>query len=112
VAPVVKKKKKKKKEAQSEEASNVASSGPAEDDQGNFCSICHALFNNPLMAKQHYEGKKHKKQLTQQKLMETYGPSTAPGSFFCKPRGVLLRKTIKMGGVEMEIFIYTEYTKH
>ncbi|XP_014052706.1 zinc finger protein 346 isoform X1 [Salmo salar] len=79
VAPVVKKKKK-KKEAQSEEASNVASSGPAEDDQGNFCSICHASFNNPLMAKQHYEGKKHKKQLTQQKLMETYGPSTAPAS--------------------------------
>ncbi|CAB1316485.1 unnamed protein product [Coregonus sp. 'balchen'] len=78
VAPVVKKKK--KKEAQSEEASNVASSGPAEDDQGSFCSICHASFNNPLMAKQHYEGKKHKKQLTQQKLMETYGPSTAPAS--------------------------------
>ncbi|KAK6322443.1 zinc finger protein 346 isoform X1 [Coregonus clupeaformis] len=75
LAPVVKKKK-----AQSEEASSVASSGPAEDDQDHFCSICHASFNNPLMAKQHYEGKKHKKQLTQQKLMETYGPSTAPAS--------------------------------
>ncbi|XP_036793375.1 zinc finger protein 346 isoform X2 [Oncorhynchus mykiss] len=75
LAPVVKKKK-----TQLEEASNVASSGPAEDDQDHFCSICHASFNNPLMAKQHYEGKKHKKQLTQQKLMETYGPSTAPVS--------------------------------
>ncbi|XP_029546924.1 zinc finger protein 346 isoform X2 [Salmo trutta] len=74
LAPVVKKK------TQSEEASSMASSGPAEDDQDHFCSICHASFNNPLMAKQHYEGKKHKKQLTQQKLMETYGPSTAPAS--------------------------------
>ncbi|CAL8265582.1 unnamed protein product [Merluccius merluccius] len=45
-----------------------------------FCSICQASFNNPLMAQQHYAGKKHKKQLTKQKLMETYGPSTSPAS--------------------------------
>ncbi|XP_013870332.1 zinc finger protein 346 [Austrofundulus limnaeus] len=29
------------------------------------------------MAKQHYEGKKHKKLMTRLKLIETYGPSTA-----------------------------------
>uniref|UniRef100_A0AAY5KDS8 Zinc finger protein 346 n=1 Tax=Esox lucius TaxID=8010 RepID=A0AAY5KDS8_ESOLU len=69
VAPTMK-----KKDAQSEETGSVS------DDQDRFCSICHASFNNPLMAKQHYVGKKHKKQLTQQKLMETYGPSTAPAS--------------------------------
>ncbi|XP_033996342.1 zinc finger protein 346 [Trematomus bernacchii] len=45
-----------------------------------FCSICHASFNNPLMAQQHYVGKKHRKQMTKLKLMETYGPSTAPAS--------------------------------
>ncbi|XP_053297365.1 zinc finger protein 346 isoform X2 [Pleuronectes platessa] len=45
-----------------------------------FCSICQASFNNPLMAQQHYVGKKHRKQMTKLKLMETYGPSTAPGS--------------------------------
>lgn len=44
-----------------------------------FCSICQASFNNPLMAQQHYVGKRHRKQLTKQKLMETYGPSSAPG---------------------------------
>ncbi|XP_065143417.1 zinc finger protein 346 [Paramisgurnus dabryanus] len=54
--------------------------GPAEQDPNRFCSICQASFNNPLMAQQHYEGKKHKKRLTKQKLMETYGPSTAPAS--------------------------------
>ncbi|XP_016130466.1 zinc finger protein 346-like [Sinocyclocheilus grahami] len=43
-----------------------------------FCSICQSSFNNPLMAQQHYSGKKHKKHLTKQKLMETYGPSSAP----------------------------------
>uniref|UniRef100_UPI0037E9560A zinc finger protein 346 isoform X2 n=1 Tax=Semicossyphus pulcher TaxID=241346 RepID=UPI0037E9560A len=45
-----------------------------------FCSICQASFNNPLMAQQHYVGKKHRKQMTKQKLMETYGPSKAPAS--------------------------------
>ncbi|XP_067280791.1 zinc finger protein 346 [Pseudorasbora parva] len=54
--------------------------GPAEQDPNRFCSICQASFNNPLMAQQHYNGKKHKKHLTKQKLMETYGPSSAPAS--------------------------------
>ncbi len=53
--------------------------GPAKQDHDRFCSICQASFNNPLMAQQHYNGKKHKKHLTKQKLMETYGPSSAPG---------------------------------
>lgn len=63
---------------------------PADDSSGTpvtgnnnnpdrFCSICQASFNNPLMAQQHYVGKKHRKQMTKLKLMETYGPSTAPG---------------------------------
>ncbi|RVE64231.1 hypothetical protein OJAV_G00144500 [Oryzias javanicus] len=38
-----------------------------------FCSICDASFNNPLMAQQHYKGRKHKKRMTRAKLMETYG---------------------------------------
>ncbi|KAM8899603.1 zinc finger protein 346 isoform 1-T1 [Spinachia spinachia] len=60
-----------------------ASGTPGADDNSNpdrFCSICQASFNNPLMAQQHYVGKKHRKQMTKQKLMETYGPSTAPAS--------------------------------
>ncbi|KAM6984606.1 zinc finger protein 346 [Aplochiton taeniatus] len=58
----------------------AVSLGPAEDDPERFCSICQAPFNNPLMAQQHYAGKKHKKQLTKMKLMETYGPATTPAS--------------------------------
>ncbi|XP_024122090.1 zinc finger protein 346 isoform X1 [Oryzias melastigma] len=42
-----------------------------------FCSICDASFNNPLMAQQHYKGRKHKKRMTRAKLMETYGFSSA-----------------------------------
>ncbi|XP_008330642.1 zinc finger protein 346 [Cynoglossus semilaevis] len=50
------------------------------NDPNRFCSICQAPFNNPLMAQQHYEGKKHRKRMTKMKLMETYGPSSAPAS--------------------------------
>ncbi|KAM8835162.1 zinc finger protein 346 isoform 4-T6 [Synchiropus picturatus] len=51
--------------------------------QGNpnhFCTICSVSFNNPLVARQHYHGKKHRKHLTKVKLMETYGPSPAAAS--------------------------------
>ncbi|XP_036443694.1 zinc finger protein 346 [Colossoma macropomum] len=63
-----------------EDVQTTGGQGPAAEDPNRFCSICQASFNNPLMAQQHYVGKKHKKQLTKQKLMETYGPSTAPAS--------------------------------
>uniref|UniRef100_A0AAY4AET2 Zinc finger protein 346 n=1 Tax=Denticeps clupeoides TaxID=299321 RepID=A0AAY4AET2_9TELE len=58
----------------------AAQGGPADGNPDRFCPICHASFNNPLMAQQHYVGKRHKKQLTKQRLMETYGPSPAPAS--------------------------------
>ncbi|KAJ8348438.1 hypothetical protein SKAU_G00270270 [Synaphobranchus kaupii] len=79
--PPAKNQTKKKAEVQSAAvAKGPAAKGPAEGDPDRFCTICHASFNNPLMAKQHYVGKKHKKQLTKMKLMETYGPSSAPAS--------------------------------
>ncbi|XP_054073755.1 fibroblast growth factor receptor 4 isoform X1 [Rissa tridactyla] len=52
-------------------------------DPDKFCSLCHATFNNPLMAKQHYVGKKHRKQETKHKLMAHYGRTPdAPASSF------------------------------
>lgn len=69
---------KKKGEEPAGGVATAVSLGPAEDDPDRFCSICKASFNNPIMAQQHYAGKKHKKQLTKRKLMETYGPATTP----------------------------------
>ncbi|KAM6907460.1 zinc finger protein 346 [Xenentodon cancila] len=68
---------------QKTKASDSLSGVTVTDNNSNpdrFCSICKASFNNPLMAQQHYVGKKHKKRMTRVKLMETYGPSTAPAS--------------------------------
>lgn len=60
---------------------------PSDDSSANdgsnpnrFCSVCQASFNNPLMAQQHYDGKKHKKHMKKLKLMETFGPATAPAT--------------------------------
>ncbi|XP_056140839.1 zinc finger protein 346 [Lampris incognitus] len=66
------------KKGSAEESSGVTARGNS--DPHKFCSICQASFNNPLMAQQHYVGKKHKKQMTKMKLLETYGPSTTPAS--------------------------------
>ncbi|XP_070773888.1 zinc finger protein 346 [Enoplosus armatus] len=73
------------KKKPADESSSVPTTGSSNNNNNNnnpdrFCSICQASFNNPLMAQQHYVGKKHRKQMTKQKLMETYGPSTAPAS--------------------------------
>ncbi|XP_020507106.1 zinc finger protein 346 [Labrus bergylta] len=72
------------KKKPAEDLSSVAVTGGNNNNNNSnpdrFCSICQASFNNPLMAQQHYVGKKHRKQMTKLKLMETYGPSTAPAS--------------------------------
>lgn len=43
-----------------------------------FCSLCHATFNDPGMAQQHYMGKKHRKQETKLKLIAHYGRLADP----------------------------------
>ncbi|XP_055969104.1 zinc finger protein 346 [Sorex fumeus] len=48
---------------------------PAPD---QFCSVCHAAFNDPAMAQQHYQGKKHRKQETKLRLMAHYGRLAGP----------------------------------
>ncbi|KAM9846886.1 zinc finger protein 346 isoform 1-T1 [Aulostomus maculatus] len=63
-----------------DDPSAPTATGDNNNDPDRFCSICQACFNNPLMAQQHYVGKKHRKQMTKLKLIETYGPSTAPAS--------------------------------
>ncbi|TRZ03404.1 hypothetical protein DNTS_026627, partial [Danionella cerebrum] len=37
---------------------------------GKNCCLCGAWFNNPMMAQQHYEGKKHKRNAARTRLLE------------------------------------------
>uniref|UniRef100_A0A672IIV6 Zgc:171482 n=1 Tax=Salarias fasciatus TaxID=181472 RepID=A0A672IIV6_SALFA len=36
----------------------------------SYCCLCGAWFNNPLMAQQHYEGKKHRRNAARARLLE------------------------------------------
>ncbi|KAK9968148.1 hypothetical protein ABG768_002487 [Culter alburnus] len=44
-----------------------------------YCQMCKAWFNNPGMARQHYEGKKHKKNAAQANLLIQLGKSLENG---------------------------------
>ncbi|XP_077351943.1 zinc finger matrin-type protein 4 isoform X1 [Festucalex cinctus] len=49
-------------------ASVVSGNGGRE--AGKYCCLCGAWFNNPLMAQQHYEGKKHRRNAARARLVE------------------------------------------
>nr|XP_020138190.1 zinc finger matrin-type protein 4 isoform X2 [Microcebus murinus] len=48
-------------------------------DSDRYCGLCAAWFNNPLMAQQHYEGKKHKKNAARVALLEQLGTTLDMG---------------------------------
>ncbi|XP_061645578.1 zinc finger protein isoform X2 [Phyllopteryx taeniolatus] len=49
-------------------ASVVSGNGGRE--AGKYCCLCGAWFNNPLMAQQHYKGKKHRRNAGRARLVE------------------------------------------
>nr|XP_008111317.1 PREDICTED: zinc finger matrin-type protein 1 isoform X1 [Anolis carolinensis] len=48
------------------------------DDPERFCKLCSASFNNPLMARQHYVGKKHTRNEARKKLLAKMGTTAIP----------------------------------
>ncbi|XP_029365680.1 zinc finger matrin-type protein 4 [Echeneis naucrates] len=44
-----------------------------------YCQLCNAWFNNPGMAQQHYDGKKHKKNAVRAELLEQLGKTLDMG---------------------------------
>ncbi|XP_072432677.1 zinc finger matrin-type protein 1-like isoform X2 [Chiloscyllium punctatum] len=59
-----------------QEAATAPSTALDLEDSNKFCKLCSASFNNPLMAQQHYNGKKHKKNDLRRQLMEEMGKET------------------------------------
>ncbi|XP_010117845.1 PREDICTED: zinc finger matrin-type protein 1-like [Chlamydotis macqueenii] len=58
------------------------------NDPEKYCKLCCAPFNNPVMAQQHYVGKKHRRNEVRKKILEELGDKPFPaesstnGSFF------------------------------
>ncbi|XP_045391720.1 zinc finger matrin-type protein 4 isoform X2 [Lemur catta] len=57
----------------------VAASPYQRRDSDRHCGLCAAWFNNPLMAQQHYDGKKHKKNAARVALLEQLGTTLDMG---------------------------------
>ncbi|XP_059941845.1 zinc finger matrin-type protein 4 [Mesoplodon densirostris] len=57
----------------------VVSSPYQRRDSDRYCGLCAAWFNNPLMAQQHYDGKKHKKNAARVALLEQLGTTLDTG---------------------------------
>ncbi|XP_043938972.1 zinc finger matrin-type protein 4 isoform X2 [Protopterus annectens] len=55
------------------ETTQVISSMRQRRDSDKYCQLCNAWFNNPMMAQQHYDGKKHKKNSARADLIEQLG---------------------------------------
>ncbi|XP_048648826.1 zinc finger matrin-type protein 4 isoform X1 [Marmota marmota marmota] len=78
------------------EAAPVVASPYQRRDSDRYCGLCAAWFNNPLMAQQHYDGKKHKKNAARVALLEQLGTTLDMGelrgksnfSSFCQKPGL------------------------
>ncbi|XP_007427672.1 zinc finger matrin-type protein 1-like isoform X2 [Python bivittatus] len=62
----------------SEDSSSSCRTALDLDDPDKYCKLCSATFNNPLMAHQHYVGKKHKRNELRKKLMAEIGTQAIP----------------------------------
>ncbi|XP_025920420.1 lysine-rich coiled-coil protein 1 isoform X1 [Apteryx rowi] len=64
--------------SKAEESSSSSSTNLELNDPDKYCKLCCAPFNNPLMAHQHYVGKKHRRNEARKKMMEELGDETVP----------------------------------
>lgn len=49
-------------------------------DPDRYCSLCAASFNNPQMALQHYNGRKHQRNVARQELLKELGGDGQQGT--------------------------------
>ncbi|XP_074848365.1 lysine-rich coiled-coil protein 1 [Carettochelys insculpta] len=61
-----------------EESTSASSVALDLNDPDKYCKLCSAPFNNPLMAHQHYVGKKHKRNEARKKMMAEMGDEALP----------------------------------
>lgn len=61
-----------------EESSSPSNTRLKFNDPNKFCRLCCASFNNPVIAQQHYNGKKHRRSEARKKLLEELGDKAVP----------------------------------
>ncbi|XP_064367682.1 lysine-rich coiled-coil protein 1 isoform X2 [Dromaius novaehollandiae] len=64
--------------SKAEESSSSSNTSLELNYPDKYCKLCCAPFNNPLMARQHYVGKKHRRNEARKKMMEELGDKAVP----------------------------------
>ncbi|KFW90265.1 Zinc finger matrin-type protein 1, partial [Phalacrocorax carbo] len=74
--------------SKAEESSSSSNIKLKLNDPDKYCKLCSAPFNNPLMAHQHYVGKKHRRNEARKKILEELGDKAIPAESSMKAVGV------------------------
>ncbi|XP_014377754.1 lysine-rich coiled-coil protein 1 isoform X5 [Alligator sinensis] len=75
-------------DTETEESASSSSMTLDLNDPDKFCKLCSAPFNNPLVAHQHYVGKKHKRNELRKKMMKDLGDEAVPAESSANAVGV------------------------
>ncbi|KFP98101.1 Zinc finger matrin-type protein 1, partial [Haliaeetus albicilla] len=71
-----------------EESSSSSNTKLKLNDPDKYCKLCCAPFNNPLVAQQHYVGKKHRRNEARKKILEELGDKAVPAESSTNAVGV------------------------
>ncbi|XP_064421314.1 zinc finger matrin-type protein 4 [Latimeria chalumnae] len=77
-------------------------------DSDRYCQLCNAWFNNPVMAQQHYDGKKHKRNATRADLLEQLGNTLGLGEL----RGKFLKRNYTCNICSITLNSIEQYHAH
>ncbi|KFQ70792.1 Zinc finger matrin-type protein 1, partial [Phaethon lepturus] len=71
-----------------EESSSSSNTRLKLNDPDKYCKLCCAPFNNPLVAQEHYVGKKHRRNEARKKILEELGDKAVPAESSTNAVGV------------------------
>ncbi|KAM7112983.1 lysine-rich coiled-coil protein 1 isoform 2-T5 [Ciconia maguari] len=74
--------------SEAEESSSSSNTRLKLNDPDKYCKLCCAPFNNPLVAQQHYVGKKHRRNEARKKILEDLGDKAVPAESSTNAVGV------------------------
>ncbi|ROL47405.1 Zinc finger matrin-type protein 1 [Anabarilius grahami] len=72
------------------------------NDPNKYCALCSASFNNPLVAQQHYSGRKHQRNQSRQEMLDQMGEQSEHVSSLTCPICCLTLSSIEMYQAHMQ----------
>lgn len=91
-----------KQTGQEQDTSGLGEEEVNVDDPNKYCALCKATFNNPVVAQQHYSGRKHQRNQTRQQMMDQLGDQSEHASALTCPICCLTFSSIEMYQAHMQ----------